>query len=157
MWGENPSIVGVLPPHTPYSKALMRVAPQRRGALAHWGGRRGSPPADDPSPDPSRACRGLEGWARAVLLHPSRGSLGFRKVGEGKLSTSFPSPPGKVRGIATKMRRTAKEVGGGGGTAASRQTSAFEMVSPSAKTAERVLLLLCGKFGFVSLAVGMYF
>ena len=95
--------------------------------------------------------------SRKPSPHPSRCLLKCRKPGEGKLLASFPSPPEKARGIATEMRRTAKEVGGGGGTAASRQTSAFGMVSPSAKTAERILFSLCGKFRFVSFAVDMYF
>ncbi len=71
--------------------------------------------------------------AGRVLLHPSRDSLKYRKVGEGKLPASFPSPPEKARGavwygemrvvvravpprsLDLRMRRTAKEVGGGGG------------------------------------------
>ena len=111
---ENPSNVGVAPrtPPTPWLDARRAATTRRFGAL----GRAAQGRAADPSPYPSRGLpRFRKLGAGRVLPHPSRYPLEYRKTGEGKLSTSFPSPLDKAHGIAPEMRRTAKEVGGGGG------------------------------------------
>ena len=114
MWGENRLSRRRLFSPRPSFPGWMRVAPQRRGALAHWGGRRWGAPMTPPHTPPGLAAVQEVGRG-AVLPHPSPGSLKFREPGEGKLLASCPSPLVNARGIATEMRRTAQEVGGGGG------------------------------------------
>ena len=82
---------------------------------------------------------------------PPVGLVKYRKPGEGKLLASFPSPPEKMHGIATEMRRTAKEYGEAG-----RGTSAFEMVLSPLKQLKEYCFCCVENLDF-SCAVGMYF
>ena len=75
--GEEPAQTPPVAPPTPSIPRLdaRRAATTRR--FAHWGGRRGRPPPLTPPHT------------------PPGGSLGYRKPGEGKLSTSFPLAAGE--------------------------------------------------------------
>ena len=107
-----------------------------------------------------RAAQGVPRGSACVAADgphtPPDGSLKYRKLGEGKLLASFPSPLEKARGIAAEMRRTAKECEEAR-TAASRRTSAFEMVLSPQRPLKECCFLLWKKFRCLSVAVGLYF
>ena len=164
--GRTPQAPGLLPPRPPFQGFdARRAATTRR--FAHWGGRRGDAPMTPPHAPPGLAAVQKVGRG-AVLPHLSRGLQGCRKIGEGKLRASFPSPLKKARGVGrdaivpravlpTIFQSLSEAYSQGSGWMRREKTSAFEMVSPPAKTAERILVLPCEKFEFVSFAGGIYF
>ena len=111
MWGENPSNVGVAPPHTPYSVA--KCASRRNDAALWRIGEGGAGRADDPSPYPSRACRFRKlGAGRSPPIFAE-----IQKDGHRKLLGSFrcllrkcetePAPPLFPQNSGLRARRTA--------------------------------------------------
>ncbi len=111
MRGENRLMRRRLFSPRPSFLGWMRVAPQRRGALAHRGGRRGGAPMTPPHTPPGLAA--VQKVGRGAGSPPLPGSAEMQEAGRGKTLDEFPLAAGDS--FNTDFRRTAKEVGGGGG------------------------------------------